>query len=180
MLNHDRLIYDFVSVHTTIVCSDGGFFNAIMIFPSNYPLSPPTVRFISEMWHPNGICMLTLILKFCVFHNLSNFFDVFVWTAVYPDGRVCISILHPPGDDPSGYELASERWSPVHTVCLTWLKMPSFIIMIWCSYFLGVYFCFSSCIIITKLPITISEFLELQLAVKCRCATLWVMLWCSI
>eukprot|EP00958_Prasinococcus_capsulatus_P008242 scaffold790_cov387-Prasinococcus_capsulatus_cf.AAC.14 len=36
--------------------------------------------------------------------------------AVYPDGRVCISILHPAGDDPNGYELASERWSPVHTV----------------------------------------------------------------
>ena len=36
--------------------------------------------------------------------------------AVYPDGRVCISILHSPGDDPSGYELASERWSPVQTV----------------------------------------------------------------
>ncbi|KAL6954350.1 Ubiquitin-conjugating enzyme E2 14, partial [Sarracenia purpurea var. burkii] len=34
----------------------------------------------------------------------------------YPDGHVCISILHPPGDDPNGYELASERWSPVHTV----------------------------------------------------------------
>lgn len=67
---------------------EGGFFNAIMSFPSNYPNSPPSVRFTSEMWHPN----------------------------VYPDGRVCISILHAPGDDPNGYELASERWSPVHTV----------------------------------------------------------------
>ncbi|WOL04796.1 hypothetical protein Cni_G13518 [Canna indica] len=67
---------------------DGGFFNAIMSFPSNYPNSPPTVRFTSEMWHPN----------------------------VYPDGRVCISILHPPGEDPNGYELASERWTPIHTV----------------------------------------------------------------
>ncbi|CAM6085300.1 unnamed protein product [Calypogeia fissa] len=59
-----------------------------MSFPSNYPNSPPSVRFTSEMWHPN----------------------------VYPDGRVCISILHAPGDDPTGYELASERWTPVHTV----------------------------------------------------------------
>uniref|UniRef100_A0A803P1N6 E2 ubiquitin-conjugating enzyme n=1 Tax=Cannabis sativa TaxID=3483 RepID=A0A803P1N6_CANSA len=67
---------------------EGGFFNAIMSFPSNYPNSPPTVRFTSEMWHPN----------------------------VYSDGKVCISILHAPGDDPNGYELASERWSPVHTV----------------------------------------------------------------
>ena len=35
---------------------------------------------------------------------------------VYADGRVCISILHTAGDDPHGYEAASERWSPVHTV----------------------------------------------------------------
>ncbi|XP_074567085.1 uncharacterized protein LOC141823732 [Curcuma longa] len=66
---------------------DGGFFNAVMSFPPNYPNSPPTVRFTSEMWHPN----------------------------VYPDGRVCISILHPPGEDPNGYELPSERWTPIHT-----------------------------------------------------------------
>uniref|UniRef100_A0A803P1N9 UBC core domain-containing protein n=2 Tax=Cannabis sativa TaxID=3483 RepID=A0A803P1N9_CANSA len=55
--------------------------------PADTPY-PPTVRFTSEMWHPN----------------------------VYSDGKVCISILHAPGDDPNGYELASERWSPVHTV----------------------------------------------------------------
>ncbi|KAK1271259.1 Ubiquitin-conjugating enzyme E2 14 [Acorus gramineus] len=71
-----------------ISTSEGGFFNAIMSFPPNYPVHPPSVRFTSEMWHPN----------------------------VYPDGRVCISILHAPGDDPNGYELASERWTPVHTV----------------------------------------------------------------
>jgi ubiquitin-conjugating enzyme E2 G1 len=59
-----------------------------MSFPQDYPNKPPTVRFVSEMWHPN----------------------------VYADGRVCISILHSPGDDPMGYEQASERWSPVQTV----------------------------------------------------------------
>ncbi|KAM1406574.1 hypothetical protein ACFXTH_001235 [Malus domestica] len=67
---------------------EGGFFNAIMSFPEDYPCNPPVVRFTSEMWHPN----------------------------VYADGKVCISILHPPGDDPNGYELATERWNPVHTV----------------------------------------------------------------
>ena len=36
--------------------------------------------------------------------------------AVYKDGRVCISILHDPGDDPHGYETAAERWSPVQSV----------------------------------------------------------------
>lgn len=35
---------------------------------------------------------------------------------VYPNGTVCISILHPPGDDPNMYESSSERWSPVQSV----------------------------------------------------------------
>lgn len=42
------------------------------------------------------------------------------WTinlfSVYADGRVCISILHAPGDDPMGYESSAERWSPVQSV----------------------------------------------------------------
>ncbi len=67
---------------------EGGFFTCNMSFPKDYPNKPPNVRFISEMWHPN----------------------------VYADGRVCISILHNPGDDPHGYEDAGERWSPVQTV----------------------------------------------------------------
>mmetsp|Transcript_13766 Transcript_13766/g.28250 ORF Transcript_13766/g.28250 Transcript_13766/m.28250 type:complete len:111 (+) Transcript_13766:719-1051(+) len=59
-----------------------------MTFGAEYPYMPPTMRFVSEMWHPN----------------------------IYKDGKVCISILHPPGNDPNDYEDASERWSPVHTV----------------------------------------------------------------
>lgn len=35
---------------------------------------------------------------------------------VYQNGTVCISILHPPGDDPNQYEQASERWSPIQSV----------------------------------------------------------------
>ena len=43
-------------------------------------------RFETEMWHPN----------------------------IYPDGKVCISILHPPGDDPHNEsETADLRWRPV-------------------------------------------------------------------
>lgn len=68
---------------------EGGFFNAVMKFPRDYPQSPPECRFTSEMWHPN----------------------------VFPDGKVCISILHAPGFDPMNpQESAAERWSPVHTV----------------------------------------------------------------
>ena len=36
--------------------------------------------------------------------------------SVEKNGNVCISILHEPGDDKWGYEKASERWLPVHTV----------------------------------------------------------------
>eukprot|EP00762_Andalucia_godoyi_P000695 ANDGO_05280.mRNA.1 Ubiquitin-conjugating enzyme E2 7 len=67
---------------------EGGFFKARMSFPRDYPNMPPKMAFVSRMYHPN----------------------------VYPDGRVCISILHAPGDDEFGYESAAERWLPVHTV----------------------------------------------------------------
>ena len=67
---------------------EGGCFKTVLNFPPDYPNNPPSCRFTSEMWHPN----------------------------VYPDGRVCISILHSPGDDPNGYETAAERWTPIQTV----------------------------------------------------------------
>lgn len=46
---------------------------------------PPTMYFKSAMWHPN----------------------------VYEDGKVCISILHNPGEDENAYESADERWRPI-------------------------------------------------------------------
>jgi len=69
-------------------CFEGGVFKTQLDFPNDYPLGPPTMKFLSPMYHPN----------------------------VYSDGRVCISILHAPGDDPLGYESSSERWSPVQSV----------------------------------------------------------------
>ncbi|KAF1954097.1 ubiquitin-conjugating enzyme [Byssothecium circinans] len=67
---------------------EGGVFPAELKFPKDYPLAPPKMRFLVDVWHPN----------------------------VYPNGEVCISILHPPGDDPHHYEQASERWSPIQSV----------------------------------------------------------------
>jgi ubiquitin-conjugating enzyme E2 G2 len=69
-------------------CFEYGVFKASLTFPKDYPMSPPKMKFVSDICHPN----------------------------VYADGRVCISILHPPGDDPMGYESATERWSPVQNV----------------------------------------------------------------
>jgi ubiquitin-protein ligase len=33
---------------------EGGLFKAILTFPSDYPLNPPKMRFVTPMWHPNS------------------------------------------------------------------------------------------------------------------------------
>jgi len=78
---------------------EGGYFKARMRFPSNYPYSPPTMRFLSQMWHPNVYEVLSLN------HVISR-----------QNGDLCISILHPPVDDPRSGELACERWNPTQNV----------------------------------------------------------------
>ncbi|KAF4126828.1 ubiquitin-conjugating enzyme E2 G1 [Geosmithia morbida] len=66
----------------------GGNFCARLTFPPTYPLMPPSLRFLNTVpFHPN----------------------------IYENGDLCISILHPPGDDEYGYEVADERWSPVQS-----------------------------------------------------------------
>lgn len=67
---------------------ENGVFPAKLTFPKDYPLSPPTLKFDPPILHPN----------------------------VYADGEVCISILHPPGEDPNQYERPEERWSPVQSI----------------------------------------------------------------
>ena len=72
---------------------------------------PPKLIFEPKsLWHPNGRSLL--INFFNSFFFLFNFFFQVYWES----GEVCISILHPPGEDAWGYESASERWLPVHTV----------------------------------------------------------------
>lgn len=56
-----------------------------MTFPTDYPYSPPTFRFLLPITHPN----------------------------IYADGTLCISILHQPGEDLMSGEEAGERWSPL-------------------------------------------------------------------
>ncbi|KAF2884675.1 hypothetical protein ILUMI_21472 [Ignelater luminosus] len=31
----------------------GGYFKARMKFPQDYPYSPPSIRFLTKVWHPN-------------------------------------------------------------------------------------------------------------------------------
>lgn len=76
---------------------EDGVYEGVLKFPKDYPLSPPSMRFTSEMWHPN----------------------------IYKDGRVCISILHQPGDDPMHYESADERWGPLQSIDKVLLSISS-------------------------------------------------------
>lgn len=34
---------------------EGGIFPAELKFPKDYPLSPPSMRFLGGVWHPNGM-----------------------------------------------------------------------------------------------------------------------------
>lgn len=64
------------------------------------------MKFTCDLFHPNSKKKETK-------WSLSIYLML---PLVYPDGRVCISILHPPGDDPNQYESSSERWSPVQSI----------------------------------------------------------------
>ena len=33
---------------------EGGIFPAELRFPKDYPLAPPSMKFLGEIWHPNG------------------------------------------------------------------------------------------------------------------------------
>lgn len=35
---------------------EGGVFPAELKFPADYPLAPPTMKFLGEIWHPNSTC----------------------------------------------------------------------------------------------------------------------------
>ena len=58
------------------------------------------------------------IKKFLIQFLFIIYYLLFIiyYLIVYPNGQVCISILHPPGEDPNHYEQATERWSPVQSV----------------------------------------------------------------
>lgn len=43
--------------------SEGGVFKAHLTFPKDYPQKPPKMKFITDIWHPNGgytFCVLSV------------------------------------------------------------------------------------------------------------------------
>ena len=95
-----KLISSFISYHIDHrrwLLSITSKFQAHIKFPSDYPYNPPSLRFQSKVWHPN----------------------------VYENGDLCISILHPPVDDPQSGELPCERWNPTQNVRTILLSVVS-------------------------------------------------------
>ena len=39
---------------------EGGVYEAELKFPKDYPLSPPSMRFLCDLWHPNGMRALQI------------------------------------------------------------------------------------------------------------------------
>jgi len=85
---------------------EGGYFQATLTFPEEFPNKPPKMKFLTPgFWHPN----------------------------VYSDGTVCISILHEAKEDEfNPEERMDEKWRPILSVeailvsVLSMLSDPNF------------------------------------------------------
>lgn len=65
---------------------EGGIFPCTLSFPPEYPDKPPVFTFLTPNFiHPN----------------------------VFPDGKVCISILHDPKEPHHSHEPSNEKWRPI-------------------------------------------------------------------
>ena len=96
---NDILNWNFIMLGPEDTIYEGGIFKGTISFPKNYPHSPPKVKFLEDMIHPN----------------------------IYKDGNVCISIVHE-GTDQYGYENTKERWGPsqnINTIMLSILSLLS-------------------------------------------------------
>lgn len=76
------LVFQSMNFTLSFVTSEGGFFQAILSFPLEFPLLPPKLRFKTPMWHPNSEHIDC---------NRQGF--LIIVSSVYEDGTVCISIL---------------------------------------------------------------------------------------
>ena len=85
--DNNFLLWDIILFGPSDTIFEGGLFNCQLKFSKDYPNIPPEFKFTNNFFHPN----------------------------IYPDGKVCMSILHE-WIDIYGYEEISERWNPSHSV----------------------------------------------------------------
>ncbi len=84
---YNFLKWNILIIGPTDTIFEGAIIKCTMEFPRDYPNKAPIFKFSNDLFHPN----------------------------IYPDGKVCISILHE-GTDIFGYESINERWNPSHSV----------------------------------------------------------------
>lgn len=76
-----------------------GTFKLLVEFTEEYPNKPPTVRFVSKMFHPNGKTFVFWHIRLCLWLVYNSDFV----STVYADGSICLDILQ-------------NRWSPTYDV----------------------------------------------------------------
>ncbi len=102
-----------------------GTFKLTIEFTEEYPNKPPTVRFVSKMFHPNGKFNISKILvlhlwSMCQWTIESNCISL---CSVYADGSICLDILQ-------------NRWSPTYDVSsiLTSIQVQHFFLLFCTNY----------------------------------------------
>ncbi|KAF3789486.1 Ubiquitin-conjugating enzyme E2 2 [Nymphaea thermarum] len=80
---------------------DGGTFKLTLQFTEDYPNKPPTVRFVSRMFHPNSKGMMYALFGVCWLMPCLSFWNMV--PIVYADGSICLDILQ-------------NQWSPIYDV----------------------------------------------------------------
>jgi len=104
LVNENMLSWKFTILGPYESPYEGGIYEGIINFPSTYPQDPPTVRFITKLFHPN------------VYNGDSS--------GEHKVGDLCISILHKGTDEMSG-EHELERWRVIQNVRTIFLSIIS-------------------------------------------------------
>jgi len=106
------------SVSLCVVYAHGRVCISILHAPGDDPMGYECVSVCGLSWF--SVCVSVCGLSWfsvCVSVCGLSWFSVSL-CVVYADGRVCISILHAPGDDPMGYECVSVCGLSWCSVCL--------------------------------------------------------------
>ncbi|XP_040429938.1 ubiquitin-conjugating enzyme E2 B isoform X3 [Cygnus olor] len=79
---------------------EDGTFKLVIEFSEEYPNKPPTVRFLSKMFHPNALLSVQTRLELKQGTDQAQRYS---FLSVYADGSICLDILQ-------------NRWSPTYDV----------------------------------------------------------------
>jgi len=84
---------------------EGGVFILSLAFQPDYPSTPPTVKFLTKIFHPNGMKALQISTNLFPLpsHPSYSILTIIPLIVVYADGSLCLDILQ-------------KQWSSAYTV----------------------------------------------------------------